>query len=196
MESHLKRFFMDVYQDSSMYENYLMGRVSLDKEAYQKWYTKTEKRNYLFAQLLKSISKPYPRDFVVESALTKDLSVSRYLYNKKEINVSEFGFPKLEKSSLNPILTEKKIHYICNGCFMDTLENISKVLDNGSFSVGICYEKKRELYWEIVEYYNQLKKTLLNSGYRASSFESYCANNDRVYLLRYDSIRITSKKSR
>lgn len=194
MEYHLKRFFIDVYQDSSMYEGYLKGAVLLDSEVYQKWYTKMEKRNYLFATNLKSINRPYPKDFVVESALNEDLTVTKKLYNKSETIVSDFGFPKLEQSFLDCISSDKKVHYICNGCFMNTLENISRVLERGSFSVGICCDKKIDLYRKTVDYYNQLKNILLNVGYQVSSFESYCPNNERVYLLRYDSIRGKAKK--
>lgn len=185
MESHLKRFFIETYQDESMYEDYLTGKAFLNREDYRKWYSKMKVRNSLFSDMLTEVHNINSR-VVVESALSKHLAVSSSFFCKKEIIESDFGFPKIE-AKINLKEGNSKAHYICNGCFTNTLEQIYQVLSSGSFSVGICCEKKTDLFRETVQYYNQLKDILLKSGYNAFSIESNCSMNNRIYLLKYNS---------
>lgn len=54
-EIYLKKFFVDVYHDSSMYYDYTSGRLHIDKNAFVKWYSTLERRNDLFLNLLKKL---------------------------------------------------------------------------------------------------------------------------------------------
>jgi len=181
-ELHLKRFFMEVYNNLDMYYAYLKGEVFIDCNTYSKWSSALERRNELFANTIKSYDRIKFNDIISESKLGDNLCVSQYFANKKIINISEFEKFKIEKS----IVGNSTNHYICNGYFSDTLEQIYNVLDNGAFTVGICTEKKTDLFRNVVAHYNQLRDFLLKNGYTTSSIQTNVSSNNRVYLLMYD----------
>lgn len=185
METHLRRFFIEIYDDPNMYNDYINGKVFLNRELYSKWHKEIQERNKIFAKSIKEINRPLSRELVVESALSENLTISEYLFRKSKVEVSDFEIPQISKI----IPGNEKYHYICNGCFVDTFDKINQVLERGSFTVGICCEKKTKLFKEISTYYNQLKNVLLNNGYYARSFESNTNRKNRVYLLMYDSIQ-------
>lgn len=181
-EMYLKRFFIETYNNENMYYEYLKGQVYLDYNLVSNWLKDMDMRNYFFSKSIESFNRLKPREIVVESALSNELAVSKTFFNKKEIIVSEFGKSKIEKKQLG----ESHNHYICNGYFNDTLEQIYNVLDKGSFTVGICAEKKTELYKEVVKYYGQLRSFLLKNGYTTAALETNCNSKNRIYLLMYD----------
>lgn len=180
---HLKRFFMEIHNDSSMYEAYLNGLISIDEEVYNKWYREMEIRNEVFADTISRFERLNSNTFVFESAICRNLTVSKHLFNKCRVEEASFGISKVVPKPLG----ESNEHYICNGYFEDTLENIYQVLTNGAFTVGICCEKKSELYERVSMYYNKVKEHLLKRGYRVSSIESSMSPKNKVYLLMYDS---------
>lgn len=186
----LQRFFVEVYNDNNMYEDFLKGEVFLDNEKLADWTKKMRLRNEKFASAIKDFNRIYPNSKVVESTLCDGLSVSDFLYNKSETKVSDFGKFKINKKTLG----DDRYHYVCNGWFLDTLDNIYKVLEKGSFTVGICCDKTTDLYHDVKMQYNKLKDFLIKNGYVAGSVEKNIGSRDRVYLLMYDSLR--NKKSR
>ena len=190
METHLKRFFIEVYNDPSMYEEYLNGRVFINRDLYSKWFHALEKRNELFASTIKQYNRVGRKDIIVESQLSDDYSVGSYFNNDVISNVSEFGKFKIEKKQLG----DDNNHYICNGYFIDTLEQIYKVLENGTFTVGICTEKKTDLFKDVVAHYNMLRDFLLKNGYNTSCIQTNVGSNNRVYLLMYE--RKISKRNK
>ena len=181
-ESHLKRFFMKTYNDIDMYYGYLKGDVFVDRNIYSKWASTLERRNELFAHILKQCDRVRFDDKIIESKLSNNSCVSQHFVNKAITNISEFQKFKIEKKNLG----DSANHYICNGYFEDTLEQIYNVLNNGSFTVGICTEKKTELFRSVVAHYNQLKDFLLKNGYNTASIQTNVSANNRVYLLMYD----------
>lgn len=182
-DTYLRRFFIEVYNDPTMYEEYLNGRVFLNRELFSKWHKEINLKNESFARKIKEIERPGTKEIIMESALSKDLCVSKHFFNKKIVTVSDFGLSKIEEKPLGNL----QEHYMCNGVFLDTLDNIYQVLNNGSFTVGICCEKKIELYKDVVAYYNKLKDFLLRKGYRTAALETNVNSKNRIYLLTYDS---------
>lgn len=181
-ELYLKLFFIETYNSENMYYEYLKGQVALDNDLLNKWLREIEIRNYTFAQSLNDFNRFSIRNLIVESALSDEICISKKFFYKRERIISEFGKFKIS----HKIIGDSHNHYICNGYFLNTLEQIYKVLDNGSFTVGICAEKKTNLYQDVVKHYEKLRKFLLNNGYHASSLETNCGRKNRVYLLMYD----------
>lgn len=182
METHLKRFFIEVYNNSKMYDEYLKGEVYIDQNIYYKWLLDIKKRNELFAETLNEFNRIKCRETIIESRLNNEYCVSEYFNNPVISDISEFGKFKIQQKKLG----NSNGHYICNGYFKETLEQIYKVLDNGSFSVGICTEKKTSLFKDVVTHYNMLKDFLLKEGYQTSCIQTNVKSNNRVYLLMYD----------
>lgn len=181
-ELYLKRFFIEVYNDESMYYDYLNNKVFLNYDEFAKWHKDIELRNSMFANSIKEFDRIDFKDIIVESKLSEELNISKHFHNKSEGQVSEFG--KFEIKSY-PLGNDNK-HYICNGYFTDTLEQIYKVLDKGAFTVGICTEKKTELFHDVVKYYGELRSFLLKSGYQTSALEVSCNSKNRIYMLMYN----------
>lgn len=184
--AHLKRFFWETYGDITMYEDYLCGDAFVNQELYLKWLKDVDNRNKIFAKSLSDFNRIHNKNIIIESALTSELTISKYLLvpsNNVNTVVSNFGSFQLKDESKNPTNN----HYICNGYFIDTLKQIYNVLDNGSFTVGICAEKKTDMYREVVEYYGKLRSFLLKNGYNTSAIQSNVNSKNRVYLLMYDS---------
>lgn len=180
---HLKRFFMEVYNDPTMYNDYLAGNVFLNQELYAKWHQETVKRNELFARSIEEFDRIKPKQIILEEAISDELTVSEHLFRKKRVEVGSFERFEIEKGQAG----NSPEHYICNGYFNDTLNYIYEVLNGGAFTVGICCEKKTELFKEVVSNYNKLKGFLLKNGYSTSSIETNTKGKNRVYLLMYDS---------
>ena len=181
-DSHLKRFFLEVYNDIDLYYDYLIGNTTINHDVYYKWYKDIKHGNEIFANCLINFNRIKWKDPIVESALADYFSVAKHLHNPSIINVKEFEKFKIEKQELGSSIN----HYICEGYFEDTLEQIYNVLDKGSFTVGICGEKQNCLYQEVVDYYSKLRHFLLKNGYQTSAFETNCNSKRRVYLLMYD----------
>lgn len=189
---HLKKFFKDIYNDSSMYYDYMAGRLSLDQTAFLKWYAAMERRNREFLKMIRDDDHIRFSDSIIETALSQHLTVTTTTFRKRTIEVSEMATPKIELLEVG----SDSHHYICNGCYETTLQNIYRVLSKGSFTVGICCEKKTDEYRDLVKYYNMLKDFLMRKGYRAASFESNISSKDKMYLLMYDSKRQGKRISR
>lgn len=181
-DKHLRKFFMDVYDNLDMYYEYLEGKAFLDPLKYSKWHSEQEHRNNLFAQCLKDNDRVNTDTFVLESALSGELSVSNFLGNNRLIMISDFDKFTLTKGQPGKV----QMHYICNGYYSDTLEQIYQVLTCGSFSVGICTEKKTDLFREVKAHYRHLKDFLLKNGYVTEAIESNIGSKNRIYLLTYD----------
>lgn len=181
-EAYLKLFFIETYNDENMYYEYLIGKVKIDYDLYTKWHKEMEQKNSTFFKSMKSFERTNYKDDLVESCLSDELCITKYFVNKKERHISEFGKFKIVKHPLG----NASHHYICNGYFTDTLEQIYKVLENGSFTVGICGEKKSEIYKDIVKHYGELRSFLLKNGYSTSAIQTNCGEKNRVYLLMYD----------
>jgi len=179
---HIKKFFEDIYNEPTMYDGYKKGTVFLNHELYSKWYKEMSIRSESFAKAIREMDRPRTSEFVFETALSSNLTLSKSFPGKKEIEVKEFCMPKIETRPLG----DDTHHYICNGCYETTLDNIYKVLNKGSFTVGICSEKKTDEFREIVKYYNQLRDHLMKTGYATASFESNISKRNKVYLLMYD----------
>lgn len=182
----IKRFFKEVYNDQDMYQEYLNHRVFVDNDKYFKWVKTINSQNKIFADEISDFKRGNFVSQIIESSTSKGLTVSEHLY-LGHLNISEqpFDTPKIESKQLG----NGKYHYICNGCYKDTLEKIYDVLNKGSFTVGICCEKKTDLYRDISKYYNQLKDFLVKKGYILGSIETNSVSNNRVYLLMYDSAK-------
>ena len=189
---YLKQFFADVYRDSDMYYNYLAGKLNIDQVAFSKWYSTIESRNKDFLKFIKGGNYFKANDTIFETALSKNLTVIIPQYKNRIIETSEFATPKIESLDLGV----ETHHYICNGCYETTLQNIYKVLSKGSFTVGVCCEKKTDEFRDLVKYYNMLKDFLMRQGYRASSLESNVSSKNRIYLLSYDSKKQNKRISR
>ena len=179
---HIKKFFEDVYNNPTMYDGYKIGTVFLNHELYSKWYKEMSIRRDTFVKVIKEIDRPKINEFVFETSLSSNLALSKSFFGKKEIEIQEFCTPKIETKPLG----DATYHYMCNGCYETTLDNIYKVLNKGSFTVGICSEKKTDEFREITKYYNQLRDHLMKNGYLTASFESNISTKNRVYLLMYD----------
>lgn len=188
IDFHMKKFFEDEYNDPNMYFDYINGKIILNYELYDKWYKAMKKRSASFYDLANH-SNLTPDIELFETTTTSDFAVTKFLGHKR-IELKEFMMPKIEERPLGG----ESFHYICNGCYETTLENIYKVLNKGSFTVGICCEKKTEEFRNIVKYYNELKHFLMMKGYSLFSYESNVSGNNRVYLLNYDSRKNKSKK--
>ena len=87
----LRRFFVEVYDDDGMYDDFLRGEVVLDNEKVMNWTKTMRLRNKEFATSIKAFNRVYPKTKIIESALGDGLSVSEFLYNKSEITTSDFG---------------------------------------------------------------------------------------------------------
>lgn len=181
-ELYLKWFFIEKYNDVNMYYEYLKGQVFLEQNLFNNWFKEMEIRNNTFAKSLRDFDRFNIRNTVIESALSDTLCVSNHIFNKSEKHISEFGKFKIERKSLG----NSTNHYICNGYYIDTLEQIYNVLNKGAFTVGICMEKKTKLYSDVVKHYGDLRNFLLKNGYQTSSLEANCGKKNRVYLLMYD----------
>ena len=181
-ELYLKRFFIETYNDESMYYEYLKGNVFLDRNLLSVWLKEMEIKNSVFASSIHDFKHFTNKKIIIETSLSNNLCVSKHFFNKSEATVGEFGKFKIERKPLGNSCN----HYICNGYFIDTLEQIYNVLDRGSFTVGICAEKKTELYKDVVKHYGELKSFLLKNGYKTASLETNCGKKNRVYLLMYD----------
>jgi len=181
---NLKRFFMETYDEEGLYSKYLNKEFSLDKPLYLKWLKEKETQNMMFAQSMASFNRIVPNSHIVESSTGKELSIFKYLPIKSEIHLSSFVFsPSLIKKSALGNGTE---HYVCNGYFENTLEEIYNILEKGAFTVGICSDSHTKLYREIVEHYKKLREFLLKEGYITSAVETNCNFKNHVYLLMYD----------
>lgn len=180
--AYLKRFFIEVYNDIDLYYDYLDGKSVINHEIFSKWFKDTKLRNAIFANCLVNFDRIKWNDTIVESSLGDYFSVAKNLHNPSIINVRDFEKFKIEKKEIGNSIS----HYICNGYFNDTLEQIYNVLDRGSFTVGICAEKKTELYNDVVKYYGELRSFLLKNGYSTSAIETNCSGKSRVYLLMYN----------
>lgn len=181
-ELYLKKFFKDTYNNENLYETYLKGFFRIDPDLFSKWYKEMEIRNRLFLDKISPLRKVSPSSCILETALSQNLTVLTPLYRKRVTEVKEASFPKIEQLELGV----GSHHYVCNGVYESTLQNIYNVLTNGSFSVGICTNKKTDEYRKIVKYYNTLKDFLMRHGYHVSSFESNNGSKNKVYLLMYD----------
>lgn len=182
---YLKRFFKEVYNNEDMYNEYLEGRVFIDNEKLMKWFKDVEIRNKTFAEAINKFAHPNNSQKVFETSISETLSVSSKMFNKKEIEIGDFERFKICKKELG----NSRNLYICNGWYSDTLDNIYQVLNKGCFAVGICCEKKTDLFRDVRTHYNKLKDFLLKNGYNAGSIEENTYSNNRVYLLTYDSFR-------
>jgi len=181
-EIHLKQFFIEKYGDKNMYYEYLAGRISIDKDMYDSWYKDVEARNRLFSYQIKKHNRIFLGDTIVESKLCENLCVSKFFVNKCCSHIGEFGKFKIEKKRVGI----SNAHYICNGIYLDTLNQIYDVLSHGAFTVGICAEKRSEFYNSVVDYYGKLRNFLLNNGYSTSALEINCNSKNRVYLMMYN----------
>jgi hypothetical protein len=188
-EIYLKKFFIDTYNDPNMYYEYLSGRLHIDRIAFSKWYSTMESRNASFLALIKNCNKINTNTNILETALSDNLTVTTPVYRNRVIEVHDIATPKIEMLDIG----NETCHYICNGCYETTLQNIYQVLSKGSFTVGICCDKKTDEFRDLVKYYNMLKDFLMRKGYHASSFESNVSSKTRIYLLSYDS-KYHSKK--
>jgi len=191
-EAYLKKFFMDIYQDPGMYLDYICGRINIDSAAFSKWYYSIERRNREFLYSISTCKCINFRSFIKETALSENLTVTTPIYKNRTIEISEMAMPKIEM--LKPGF--ENYHYICNGCYETTLQNIYNVLSNGSFTVGICCDKKTDEYRDLVKYYNILKDFLMRKGYIATSYEANVSGKNKMYLLMYDSKKQNKKISR
>ncbi|MBQ7136763.1 MAG: hypothetical protein IJO43_02145 [Bacilli bacterium] len=180
---HIKKFYEDVYHDPSMYYEYLSGKRTIDPMLYSKWYKEMEARRDPFVKFIMGGKKYNNHEFFFETALSKDLAVSRPYFINKSIEVKEFIIPRLEEMPLG----DESFHYLCNGCYETTLENIYRVLNHGSFTVGYCGEKKTDEFKEIVKFYNMLKDRLMRKGFIASSMEESVSSKHKLYVLTYQS---------
>lgn len=178
----LKYFFKETYNDINIYNDYLCGKFLLDKTIYNKWLSNIDLRNNIFAQVLKNFDRIEWGATILESSLNKDHCVSKSFHNPSIISVNDFEKFEIKKHPVG----DSKNHYICNGYYQDTLMQIYKVLDKGSFTVGISTYKNKELFDDIVNYYNKLKMYLLKNNYCTAAIQTYVAGS-KVYLLMYDS---------
>ena len=191
MESqiHMKKFFEDIYHDSTMYSCYLNGQMFLNMDLYTKWYKEMRLKRDLFLKELKSTSMFKIKHSFFETSIHEDFLVTEKVFGEKIFEVKEFTLPDIFEYPLGG----SNLHYICNGCYESTLENIFNVLNKGSFTVGICTDKKSVEYKQIVKYYNELKDFLMRRGYHASSFECNNGGSNKTYLLMYDSLKQKKK---
>ena len=51
-DSHLKRFFLEVYNDIDLYYDYLIGNTTINHDVYYKWYKDIKHGNEIFANCL------------------------------------------------------------------------------------------------------------------------------------------------
>lgn len=181
-EYNIKRFLEEKFDEDDIYEQYLDGRVFVKPEEYLKWFKTLDRQNDIFADALKSFDAVSSNSIIVESAVHQEIAVCNHLRCKSiTVNEVEFNRPKLEKKAHG----NEKYHYVCNGVYNDTLTRIYEVLECGSFSVGICNDKKSELYKETVSYYKKLKDFLHREGYSVSAIETNCGTINRVFLMKY-----------
>ena len=181
-KTYLKRFFLETYNDISLYYDYLDGKAVVDHNEFRKWFKNIKIGNEVFANCLINFERLKFNDIVIESALGDCFSVSKLLHNPSIINIRDFTKFKIVKGEVG----SSTYHYICNGYFDDTLEQIYNVLNRGSFTVGICGEKQNCLYQDVVDYYSKLRRFLLKNGYVTSALETNCDRKNRAYLLMYD----------
>ena len=189
-DKHLKKFFMDIYNSEDMYYDYVKGSIILDLPKYGKWHSEQRNKNSLFANYIIGNERLDNDSIILESALSGDLAVSNFLVNSKLVRISDFSKFKINKGTVGNL----KGHYICNGYYSDTLEQIYQILNNGSFTVGICTEKKTKLFKEVKAHYNQLRDFLLRNGYITDVMESNIGSKNRIYLLTYDYYNQRTKK--
>lgn len=189
-DKHLKKFFMDTYNSEDMYYDYVKGSIILDLPKYSKWHSEQRNKNSLFANYITENERLDNDSIILESALSGDLAVSNFLVNSKLVRISDFSKFKINKGTVGNL----KGHYICNGYYNDTLEQIYQILNNGSFTVGICTEKKTKLFKEVKAHYNQLRDFLLRNGYITDVMESNIGSKNRIYLLTYDYYNQRTKK--
>jgi len=189
-EYNIKRFLEEKFDEDDIYEQYLAGRVFIKSEEYLKWFKALDHQNDIFADNLKASNVIGFNCVIIESAVSKEIAVCNHLKTKNiTINEVEFNKPKLEKKSLG----NDRYHYICNGIYSDTLTRIYEVLEHGSFSVGVCADKKSKLYKETVSYYIKLRDLLRREGYMASAVETNYGGVNRVFLMKYSPKVLTRK---
>ena len=142
------------------------------------FFKKLEEANYIFAGIL----KPYIKtDLILEIVNDQDYSVGKYLKPKKlyiKGTEREFTYEN------HYVREEEKLsgHLLCNGSFEEIHEFLPRVLDKGSFTIGVCeeksisYRKKKRLYKRVFD-------TLLQMGYPVVQ-EEQRVKKYGIYLLR------------
>jgi len=182
---HIKKFYEDIYNDPNMYYEYLSDKRKIDPGLYSKWYKEMQLKREPFVKFVSESKRYNNHEEIFETALSKDLAVSRPYFINRTIEVKEFTIPRLEQRPIG----DERFHYLCNGCYETTLDNIYRVLNNGSFTVGYCGDKKSDEFKEIVSFYNKLKDKLMRKGFVAASMEESVSNKHKLYILTYQSKR-------
>ena len=113
-ELYLKRFFIEQYNDETMYYEYLKGNVFLDRNILSIWLKEMEIKNSVFASSINDFKRLNNKKIIIETSLSNNLCVSKHFFNKSEATVGEFGKFKIEKKSLGNSCN----HYICNGLYI------------------------------------------------------------------------------
>lgn len=188
--NQLRGFLLETQNVPYFNEDYQIDKQYIDIALYDKWVNEYNFKNKIFAGIIAEYYKFNSRKKIVESALAEDLSISKYLYAKTQVIVSDISISRPKAKTLGA----GNYHYICNGCYIDTLDHIYDVLKNGSFTVGVCGDKKSESFKEMVDYYNQLRELLLKEKYTVGAMECNHSSRTKAYFLTYDSAK--NKKSR
>lgn len=153
------------------------GRIHL----YQNFLQQVEKSNKLFAKVARPFF-PEGKE-IIELSNSRDYSVSSFL-DQRVISVIGKDCESFTLQEI-PLAEEKNLsgHFLSNGCYEETGEMLAQFLRQGSFTVGVCANKRSSYFKNLKKQYQMLYYQLLKR--RKDVAEEMKADGDyRVYMIR------------
>ena len=175
MELLMSRYILEIEKDSSLFKKFLNGGWYPNFDEYRMFLRKQEKNNNSFAKTITRYHLVKSTDHVIETVCSKELSsVASFLNKDATIIQSGYGTIKFD-SEISNILTYPSC-YISNGIYHDTKELVTKMINYGSFIIGVCDNPNSIFYKENIERIKELKLYL---DKRHVPYKTYKYDNHR-----------------
>lgn len=138
--------------------------------------------NKMFAKYLESKKLIKPNDNLIEITASVVDSVTMFLENQNSKNVIMHNVdPDMYGVNFNP---DSGVNdFICNGVFSTTGCYTRRMLETGSFNIGICSNDPKE-YRKAKDFYQKFGKVLVAIGVPIDVHEEEL-NEGKIYLLSY-----------
>lgn len=183
MEILMSRYILEIQQDTTLFKKFQNGSWYPNFDEYRLFLKKQEKNNNSFSKLISKYHLVKQQDHIVETVFSEELdSIATYL-ERESIQIKS-GYGTITCPSSIPQTLEYPTCYISNGIFQDTETLVSKLINYGSFIVGVCDNPNSVFYQENIQRMKQLE-TILKK--RHVSYRTYHHKNhrDKCLVLSY-----------
>lgn len=160
MEPIMKRYILEQVKDASLIKKFDLGIWYPNIDEFRFFYTKQEKNNECYSNLINKYNLIKKDDIILESVISVEMNgISDYLNKKSKKLMSGYGTIYLPLEEEYKITTEN--FYISNGIYHNTESLCYQMYEkNKSFIVGVCADKNSIYFKENLERLKELKYRL------------------------------------